>query len=107
MAVWQSVRALIKVVHGKTHLCHAREKVAKLIDLLCLAGPVTALALWQGGALIAAAHADQTLIIHRASLAKGGLQYAPVAKVDLPNSPTDVAALHFPVPTLAVGCEGR
>ncbi len=75
--------------------------------MLCLAGPVTALALWQGGALIAAVYEDRTLVIHRASLAKAGLQYGPIAKVALPNVPTDVAALHFPVPTLAVGCEGR
>ena len=75
--------------------------------LLCLAGPVTALALCQGGALLAVAHEDQTLIIHQASLAKGALQYAQVAKVDLPSMPTDVAALHYPVPTLVVGCEGR
>ena len=71
------------------------------------AGPVTALACWQGGALIAATHKDRLLNIHRASLDAGGLQYAHLARVELPNVPTDVAALHLPVPSLAVGCEGR
>ena len=73
----------------------------------CRAGPVTALACWQGVTLIAAAHADQTLTIHKPGLTEGALQYACVGKVDLPNVPTDLAALHLPVPSLAVGCEGR
>ena len=65
------------------------------------------MASWQGGALIAATHADRSLNIHRVGLSDEGLQYAHVAKVDLPDTPTDVAALHFPVPAVAVGCEGR
>ena len=66
-----------------------------------------ALTSWQGGAFIAAAHNGAVLRVFRAHLAEGKLEYSQVAKVDLPNTPTDLAALHFPVPTLAVGCEGR
>ncbi|CAL5224911.1 g7676 [Coccomyxa viridis] len=50
---------------------------------------------------------SQGMLKAGASLVEAGLQYAPIAKVALPNVPNDVAALHFPVPTLAVGCEGR
>ena len=66
-----------------------------------------ALTSWQRGALIAAAHNGAVLRVFRARLAEGKLEYPEVAKVDLPDMPTDLAALHFPVPTLAVGCEGR
>ena len=66
-----------------------------------------ALTSWQGGAFIAAAHNGAVLRVFRACLAEGKVDYSQVAKVDLPSTPTDLAALHYPAPTLAVGCEGR
>ena len=47
------------------------------------------------------------LTFHQGRLAAGTLHYSQVAEVALPSAPTDLAALHFIVPTLAVGCEGR
>ena len=47
------------------------------------------------------------LTFHQGRLADGTLRYAQVAEVALPSAPTSLAALHFIVPTLAVGCEGR
>jgi hypothetical protein len=66
-----------------------------------------ALTSWQGGAFIAAAHNGAVLRVFRARIAEGKVEYSQVAKVNLPSTPTDLAALHYPVPTLAVGCEGR
>jgi len=74
---------------------------------MCLAGPVAAITAWHGGAYIAAAHTDKVLKIFRAGLVNGSLVYTQIAKVNLPDVPTDVAALHLPVPTLAIGCNGR
>ena len=47
------------------------------------------------------------LTFHQERFVNGSLHYSQVAEVALPNAPTDGAALHFIVPTLAVGCEGR
>ena len=74
---------------------------------MCLAGPAAAITSWHRGTFIAAAHEDKVLKIFRAGLVNGSLLYTQIAKVDLPNVPTDVAALHLPVPTLAIGCDRR
>ena len=71
------------------------------------AGSPVALASWHGVGLIAAAHQQSMLTFHQGRLADGTLRYAQVAEVALPGAPTDLAALHYIVPTLAVGCEGR
>ena len=71
------------------------------------AGSPVALASWHGVGIIAAAHEQSMLTFHQGRLADGTLRYAQVAEVALPSAPTDLAALQFFVPTLAVGCEGR
>ena len=71
------------------------------------AGSPVALASWHGVGIIAAAHQQSMLTFHQGRLADGTLRYAQVAEVALPGAPTDLAALHSIVPTLAVGCEGR
>ena len=71
------------------------------------AGSLVALGSWHGIGSIAAAHEHSMLTFHQERFVDGSLHYSQVAEVALPSAPTDVAALHFNVPTLAVGCEGR
>ena len=104
-SVYCDVCLIVNSTASTRHLTHCA--VLQQQGVMHSAGSPVALASWHGVGIIAAAHQQSMLTFHQGRLADGTLRYAQVAEVALPGAPTDLAALHYIIPTLAVGCEGR